>query len=107
MRPSVAKQEQNYQGSVPRCSLCVHFKEARIVLTTNSNTVRVNSLCMLGGFNVTPNGCCDVWKGKDGSVLEADPLAPVAQEHKFACAVCGRKFTTQAAARQHTKDAHK
>lgn len=60
----------DFEGSVPRCSTCVHFKHSHIKLTTNSNTVRVNHHCKLGGFTITANSICKNWMGKDGARLE-------------------------------------
>lgn len=64
------RREFGYQGSTPVCRTCTNFKESRVVLTKNSNTVRLNHHCNLGGFNISPNGCCDRWAGKDGSKLK-------------------------------------
>lgn len=103
----IAKAQQGYEGSVPRCATCKHFKPSRIILTTDSKTTRLNHHCGLGGFGITPNGCCDVWRGADGSVLDEDKRAPLPVGEKFACPVCSKQFSTMGAARQHTKDAHR
>jgi hypothetical protein len=65
------KKKWDYEASVPRCGICVHFKQSHIRLTTNSQTVRTNQHCSLGGFTVTRNGVCKCWTGVDGSKLEA------------------------------------
>ena len=67
---SQTKKLWGYVGSVPRCSTCKHFKESQIKLTTNSQTVRTNHHCQLGGFTVAPNGVCKVWAGNTGKKLE-------------------------------------
>lgn len=65
------KKAWEYESSVPRCAICTHFRESHIRLTTNSQTVRTNHHCALGGFTVSRNGVCRRWTGTDGSTLEA------------------------------------
>jgi hypothetical protein len=67
----ILKKQWDYEPNVPCCSECVHFRQAFIKLTTNSNTKRINQHCHLGGFTVSRNGVCKNWTGKDGSKLEA------------------------------------
>ena len=60
----------NYEGKAPTCKICSHYKEAVVYLTTNSNTKRSHTTCGKFEFTVSPNGCCDYFLGKDGSVLD-------------------------------------
>lgn len=67
---SILRRSWDYEGNVPRCSICVHFKASHIRLTTNSQTKVTNHHCKLGGFTIAPNGLCKNWFGKDGSTLD-------------------------------------
>jgi len=67
---SILRRSWDYEGNVPRCSICSHFKASHIRLTTNSQTKVTNHHCLLGGFTIHPNGVCKNWAGKDGSALE-------------------------------------
>ena len=63
------KKTVGYEGNVPRCAICKHYREAKIRLGTNSQTYRKNQHCKRYYFTVTPNAICNDWNGKDGSVL--------------------------------------
>ena len=63
------KHNVSYEGNVPRCANCKHFREAKICLSTNSKTYRKNHHCGLYYFTITPNGICDKWNGTDGATL--------------------------------------
>lgn len=66
------KKKFGYEGSTPACRNCNHYKDRRVVLTTNSQTKLTDRYCGLGGFTVTPNGCCNHWRGEDGTSLEKE-----------------------------------
>lgn len=68
--PSVAKRLQGYDSGNPRCNNCVDFIGRGIVLTSNSSPKYAEMYCGLGHFSVKEGGCCDMWRGKDGAVLE-------------------------------------
>ncbi|UNV89419.1 MULTISPECIES: hypothetical protein [unclassified Comamonas] len=64
------KKRVGFEGDVPRCMNCKHYRQAQIRLSTNSNTFRKNQHCGLHYFGITPNSICNDWRGKDGSVLD-------------------------------------
>ena len=70
-RPTVAKRLQGYDQTNPRCSNCKDFLYKGVALTSNSKSKVVQLYCGLGHFSVKAGGCCDLWSGRDGSVLES------------------------------------
>lgn len=58
-----------YEGDVPRCSTCRHFKPGRTVLI-NSLPRPLHPMCKLHGFKVAAHGVCDTWIDRAGSTLE-------------------------------------
>ncbi|MDH1472913.1 hypothetical protein N5F13_00260 [Comamonas thiooxydans] len=64
------KKRVGFEGDVPRCMNCKHYRQAQIRLSTNSNTFRKNQHCGLHYFGITPNSICNNWSGKDGSALD-------------------------------------
>ncbi len=59
-----------YEVNAPRCDICAHFQPKRRTMV-NSLPVEYPARCRLHEFRVDPTACCDAWKGKDGSVLDA------------------------------------
>lgn len=62
----------DYEPNVPRCSICQHFKASHIRLTTNSQSIRTNHHCRLGGFTCSPNGLCKFWSLNAGGKFVND-----------------------------------
>lgn len=69
-RPTVAKRLQGYEQSNPRCGNCKDFVDKGVHLTIDSRPKVVQLYCGLGNFSVKAGGCCDLWRGRDGAVLE-------------------------------------
>jgi hypothetical protein len=113
-RLSQLKVSWNYETNVPRCETCQHMQTARIVLTRDSLTKRVNHLCKLGGFTVTRYACCDKWQGKDGSTVDPLPAipakpkpgAPEPKPETHECPNCGKRFATDRGLSDHRKREH-
>lgn len=111
---SQIKASWHYESNVPRCETCQHMQTARIVLTRDSLTKRINHLCKLGAFTVARHACCDKWTGKDGSTV--DPLPPIpkppappppaAKPKPFECGNCGKRFTTEQGVAAHRERWH-
>lgn len=108
-RLAAVKVSWHYESNVPRCETCQHMRTARIVLTRDSLTKRVNHLCKLAGFTVARFACCDKWTGKDGSTVDplTDPIKPPKtpppepKPKPFECLNCGKRFTTEIGATAH------
>lgn len=69
-RPSIAKRLQGYDQGNPRCGNCRDFLDKGTHLTIDSRPKVVQLYCGLGNFSVKPGGCCDLWRGRNGEVLE-------------------------------------
>lgn len=69
-RPSIAKRLQGYDSGNPRCSNCKDIVDKGESAKDCLHPRAVNLFCGLGGFIVKAGGCCDLWQGRDGSVLE-------------------------------------
>ncbi len=65
------KKKVGYEGNVPRCATCQHFRASSIRLGTDSTTFRKNHHCGLHHFTITPNAICNTWVDANGSTLEA------------------------------------
>jgi hypothetical protein len=66
------RQQLNYDPDAPRCQNCAGFRKAGTLLV-NSLPRQVQDRCKRHGFKVNPMGCCDAWKGLDGSEFSAEP----------------------------------
>ena len=79
------KKKVGFEGNVPRCANCRHYREAKVLLSTNSNTYRKNQHCALHNFTITANSLCDTWHGTDGGSLTDDSLLGRLQKGRAAC----------------------
>lgn len=68
-----------YEGVTPTCRGCNSFSPPHVYLVVNSIPKKTNPKCSRFELTVSPNGCCDYWKGRDGATVE--DVAP-AQEKK-------------------------
>lgn len=64
------KGKVGFESNVPRCAICVHFREQKICLGTNSQTFRKHAHCSKFGFTVTPLSICDHWQDSAGTTLQ-------------------------------------
>lgn len=87
------KRDWNYEGNVPRCDICTHYRPAKLYLIDSLPRLS-DPTCNHGGFACRPNAVCDKWVGKDGTKLEpVVVITATATENKdrVNCTACGKR----------------
>ena len=71
MKPDQARlmRQWGYEKDTPRCRTCQNWQRAKGRMV-DGEIVRLEARCRTGGFPAHENGCCDRWRGKDGTVLK-------------------------------------
>ena len=59
----------NYETNVPRCSTCIQFERAHVE-RRGSTPHLVDHTCRRGKFKVSPSGCCDKWRNRQGETIK-------------------------------------
>lgn len=65
------KRSLHYDGDVPRCETCRHYRKSGSMLV-DSIPRFYSASCTLHSFNVKPISCCDTWIDTAGNTLIKD-----------------------------------
>ena len=60
----------HFEREVARCASCIHYRPSLPYASGYVGKHRMIPFCDLNQFNTSPLSLCDLWKHRDGTVLD-------------------------------------